>query len=65
MSEHLSRMVNEFHGRVVPEPIRLSGYAGLINHYRWQRGAARRINPIRLAAEDRIASVRYCMYNTP
>ena len=33
MSERFSRLVNEFRGRVVPEPIRPSGYAALIDRY--------------------------------
>src|SRR5438046_1849803 len=32
-SDRFSRSVNEFHGRLSPEPLRTAGYAALIDHY--------------------------------
>jgi hypothetical protein len=33
-SDQISRLVNEFHGRAVPEALRTAGYSALIDHYR-------------------------------
>jgi hypothetical protein len=53
MSEHFSRTVSEFHGRVVPEPLRPSGYAALIDRYHLKvplppklAGIAKRHHPV-------------------
>ena len=33
IGEQLSRLVNEFHGRIAPETMRTAGYSALIDHY--------------------------------
>ena len=57
MGEQFSRVVNEFHGRSTPEPLCLSGYAALIDHYSLKvplppklAGIAKRHHPVSTSA---------------